>query len=173
MHTLPPDLIEMISHVLLRGGWCPGGGLVRRTLALRVEAELRANAFDVARSRAAVSRTFAAAAQAKADAAAAEMAQCEEAATLAAASAAQCTVMATSALQLLEQARQPSLRLVEAAAVSKRLKAEAVAATKSCGDLAARSITAESSLSIEAWRHSMRNSPRAGERSLHAGLWPM
>eukprot|EP01043_Picozoa_sp_COSAG02_P015862 COSAG02_NODE_685_length_18484_cov_49.605330_10_plen_389_part_00 len=150
VYSLPPDLIEMVSHVLLRGGWCPGGGLVRRTIALRVEAENRADGFNVARSRAAVSRTVAAAAQSKADVAAAELARCEDEATLAAASVAQCTVMATSALQLLEQARQPALKLVEALATSKRLKAEATAVTKSCGDLAARSITAESSPSMEA-----------------------
>lgn len=149
IYSLPPDLIEMVSHVLLREGWCPGGGLVRRTIALLVEAENRANAFDVARSRAAVSRTIAAAAQSKADADAAELARCEDAATLAAANAAQCTVMATSALQLLEQARQPALKLAEATAAAKRLKIEAFASTKACGDLAARSITAESP-SIEA-----------------------
>ncbi len=149
VYSLPLDLIEMVSHVLLRGGWCPGGGLVRRTIALRVEAEKRADVFNVARSRAAVSRTVAAAAQSKADAGAAELAQCEDAAALAAASAAQCTVMATSALQLLEEARQPALKLVEALAVSKRLKAEATAATKSCGDLAARSITADPLPSME------------------------
>ena len=150
VYSLPPDLIEMVSHVLLRAGWCPGGGLVRRTIALRVEAENRTHAFNVARSRAAVARTIAAAAQSKADAAAAELARCEDVATLAAANAAQCTVMATSALQLLEQARQPARKLVEATALAKRLRAEATEATKACGDLAARSITAEYSPSTEA-----------------------
>ena len=149
MHTLPPDLIETISHVLLRNGWCPGGGLVRRTLALRCAAEVHSDTFGVAQSRAAVARTFAAAAQATADAAAAELARCEEAATLAAVSAAQCTVMATSSLQLLEQARQPARAAVESAAVAKRHKSEASAAAKDCAELAARSITAESSMSIE------------------------
>lgn len=150
VYSLPPDLIEMVSHVLLRGGWCPGGGLVRRTIALRVEAENRTHAFNVARSRAAVARTIAAAAQSKADAAAAELARCEDVATLAAANAAQCTVMATSALQLLEQARQPARKLVEASAVAKRIRAEATEATRACGDLAARSITTEYSPSMEA-----------------------
>jgi len=66
VHTLSPDLIEMVAHAL---GSVKGrvlNRLARQTLALRVEREIRANSWQVQRSRAAVARTCAAAAQVRA-----------------------------------------------------------------------------------------------------------
>ena len=63
VHTLSPDLIEMVAHAL---GSVKGrvlNRLARQTLALRVEREIRANTWQVQRSRAAVALTCAAAAQ--------------------------------------------------------------------------------------------------------------
>ena len=66
VHTLSPDLIEMVAHAL---GSVKGrvlNRLARQTLALRVEREIRGNSWQVQRSRAAVARTCAAAAHVRA-----------------------------------------------------------------------------------------------------------